>query len=560
MDTLAEFNFEIVHRPGRSNVVPDALSRRPDHCLSEQLFSIYTAQSLCVGDDLPGLIRELATADVAYQRVLRGVRKGTRTDFEISAEPATQGLLRLRGRWYIPSGQRLRARLLEEAHDAPLCGHLGRDKTYERLQRTYYWPKMEHTVNEYCKSCEVCQAIKVQRRGTPGLLQPLPVPNQIFDAVGLDFITQLPRTRSGYTAILTIVDRLSKRLVAVPTVNEVNAVQTAELFWERWGQYFGLPKSLVSDRDPRFTSEFWTSFWKRLGTKFNMSTANHPQTDGQTEKANMTIEDMIRAYVSPHHDDWDEFLPHVVFAYNDSKHASTGQTPFQLTMGRHPNSPLTMSMASTEGAPLDRSDPAWAKEMSAGVKRAKECLKLAQERQRRYANKGRIDLRFERGDKVMVEGDCLRLPGAAGAKQKFASRYYGPYEVQAVVSDVAYKLRFPHTVHAHNVVHVSKLKAHVDGQDLFPDRPEYVPPPPPEVIEGEEHFVVEAFRQHRRYHNTLQYLVKWKGHPESENSYEPAWKLKQDLDKRTFKKMLEAYKKRMAKTKPEVTSLSVNDI
>ena len=124
------------------------------------------------------------------------------------------------------------------------------------------------------------------------------------------------------------------------------------------------------------------------------------------------------------------------------------------------------------------------------------------------------------------------------------------------VSDVAYKVEFPSHVTSHNVVHVSKLKPYVDGRSQFPDRPAYTPPPPPDIIDGEEHFSVEAFRAHRRIRGTLMFRVKWTQHTEDENTLEPAWRLKQDLDEKTYSEMLKAYQKK----NPKAANLTVNDI
>jgi transposase InsO family protein len=140
----------------------------------------------------------------------------------------------------------------------------------------------------------------------------------------MDLITQLPHTKAGNDAIVVVVDKYSKMLHCIPTTTTVTARQLAKLFFNEIVRLHGVPSSIISDRDPRFTSSFWQQLWKQLGTRLAMSTAYHPQTDGQTERANRTIEEMLRAYVNTKQNDWDEYLTAVEIAYNNGKQTSTG--------------------------------------------------------------------------------------------------------------------------------------------------------------------------------------------------------------------------------------------
>jgi hypothetical protein len=207
------------------------------------------------------------------------------------------GLLYTRsGRLYLPSGpgESLKIRLLGEAHDAPASGHLGRDKTYERLSRYFYWPKMYQVVADYCNTCESCQAAKPSNKPKLGLLYPLEAPTRPFESISLDLITDLPTTKRGNTACVTFVDRFTKMVHVWPCKKEVSSEEMVDIFLQAIFRMHGMPREIVSDRDPRFTAAFWQQLFKRLGTKFNMSTANHPQTDGHTERANRTIEEILR--------------------------------------------------------------------------------------------------------------------------------------------------------------------------------------------------------------------------------------------------------------------------
>jgi hypothetical protein len=377
-----------------------------------------------------------------------------------------------------------------------------------------------------------------------GLLKPHTVPAEIGDSWSMDFIMPLPKTRRGHTAIATFVERMSKYVILAPCKVEVTAEEVATLFRQEVVRHFGVPKGIISDRDPRFTADFWKSLMAQLGTKLNMSSANHPETDGQSEKANQVVEDMVRAYVSPYQDDWDDHLVSCEFAYNDSENASHRYTPFYLVHGRHPNVPLNMLMRPT-AQPSNESVKAYMGRLRAERESARAALKAAQDRQAKYANRHRREYTFEVGDKVWLAASHLRLPRAALAGRKLLPRFYGPYAIKRVISDVAYELELPAHFRIHPVIHISHLKASADGSRQFPLRPEYVAPPPPEIgdEDGEEYFHVEAFRNHRRHGSRRQFLVKWRGYPEDDNEWISETNLRKDLTD-SFEPLLEEYVQR----------------
>ncbi|KAJ9512911.1 hypothetical protein QJQ45_029113, partial [Haematococcus lacustris] len=331
---------------------------------------------------------------------------------------------------------------------------------------------------------------------------PLPVPQHRWEQVSMDLITQLPVTSAGHDAIVVFVDKLTKMIHTVPTTTTVSAPELAQLFFDSVFKYHGLPKVIISDRDPRFTSNFWQQLFAKTGTHLNISTANHPQTDGQTERANRTIEDMLRNYVSPHHTDWDNHLTAVEFAYNASR-------------------------------------------MATNIAAATQHLIKAQERQVKYANAHRQDHKFSTGDMVYFCDNFFThirpATQAAGAARKFTPRQHGPFKVLEVVTPVALRLQLPaEWKSVHPVVHVSHVKLHHDGSARFPTR-NPAPPPEPDIIDGEAHYHVEAFRNHRFQRGKLQLQVKWLGHPEHENSWVPLAQLQEDLTQNVLKKLLRAY-------------------
>ena len=184
----------------------------------------------------------------------------------------------------------LRTDIIREHHAPPLAGHVGTTKTSRALLRTFWWPKLRLDVGDFITKCHQCQVNKPTNQKSAGLLHPLPIPEANWDSISTDLITKLPKTNSGYDAILVWVCRLSKMVHICPTTTEVSAKGWAECFTREVVRLHGLPKSIVSDRDPRFTSTFWSEVCTLLGIKQNMSTSFHPQTDGQTERANRTLE------------------------------------------------------------------------------------------------------------------------------------------------------------------------------------------------------------------------------------------------------------------------------
>jgi hypothetical protein len=209
-------------------------------------------------------------------------------------------------RIYVPADDTLRHSLLHEHHDTPVNGHLGEYKTLERLSRHYYWPNMRRSIQQYIQQCQSCQLNKTSTQLPIGLLQSLDIPGKRWETVTMDLITQLPVTKQGKDAIVVMVDKFSKMVHYAATATTCTADQLARIFFDTVVKLHGIPKYIISDRDPRFTSKFWTDLWKLCGTQLRMSTAYHPQTDGQTERANRTLEEMLRHYVSDKQDDWEQ--------------------------------------------------------------------------------------------------------------------------------------------------------------------------------------------------------------------------------------------------------------
>jgi hypothetical protein len=242
-------------------------------------------------------------------------------------------------RLYVPEGK-MRDTLLKESHDGPLAGHGGAKRTTTFLKKSYYWPNLKDSAEEYVKTCLTCQQNRTLNKKQAGLLQPLPILEGPWESVSMDFMVSLPPSR-GFDAIMVVVDRFSKMAHFIPTKDEATAQKTRRLFFSHIFKHHGLPKDIVSDRDPKFTSKFWQALWKQMGSELKMSTLFRPQTDGQTERVNLVIQQFLRNYVATDQQDWVDHLELVEFCYNNSEHSATGSTPFQMVTGKSPIVPMT---------------------------------------------------------------------------------------------------------------------------------------------------------------------------------------------------------------------------
>ena len=551
-DVIANYDFDIEYIEGKTNIVADGLSRRADHQHSSQLLvPVPTPDSISVAavalpssassrlvavstvavvsrhrinviTTLLADIHEAMVRDGEYQRLLKQPKSVLVKD-QLHIEKSF--LYHSGTRLYIPADPALRTRILQECHDVPTSGHLGKDKTIESVKRRFYWPRMDVDIVSYVTGCDECQRNKPSQQAKIGLLQPLPVPDRPWSQVSLDLITQLPRSKLGNDAIVVFVDKLTKMVHYVPTRTDVTAPQLATLFIREVCRLHGVPDSILSDRDPRFTANFWRSFWTQLGSKLTMSTAYHPQTDGQTERANRTLEEMLRAYVNWRQSDWDVHLSTLEMAYNTAKQASTGYSPHYLNHGQEMRLPLDGSIPLAAAAP----NPTAAERVDRihrDIESAKKNIVKAQDRQRQYADRHRRELHFVVGDRVLLSTEHLRVVGEKRSP-KLHSKYIGPFKIVRVVGANAYELALPPSMRIHPVLNVSRLKAYRDGSVTHPDRslPHSRPPPECGHEDGVEIYEVERVLERRGKGARVEYLVEWKGYPR----WEATWVKHRDM-------------------------------
>ena len=492
--------------------------------------------------ELMGLIRAAYPNDIILQRIMEAKRLGKRrvpvevtragVKLELGRCEIQDGLLLIKGRIYIPQDEEVYSALIKQVHDSTVGGHAGREITYSRIARWYYWPRMTHTVDQYVKACHLCRRTKPYREAKQGLLNPLPIPERYFQDISVDFIVGLPRClRHGrsYEHIMVVVDRLSKkkRFVALDSL-EVEAVVQAFLEWI-WREE-GYPETIVSDRGTQFISHFWKRLCKRIGTKPKLSTAWHPETDGQTENANADLKAYLRAYVNYKQDDWVDYLPIAEFEANWAKSASTGMEPFLATKGYLPRSGIEPAEPITTDNPVERREMRDADKLVTKLKNLKEFLraeiKWAQAKQEEYANMHRAPApEFREGDMVMLDA---RFQATRRQSKSIDFKNLGPYRVIKKIDGMAYELELPATMTGvFPVFHPWLL--HLD--DGIPLQGQRETEPGPVNSEGDQWEIDEIMgsKIDRRRNDPetglrggcLRYLVRWTGHDNDNTT--PQW-------------------------------------
>ncbi|GJS95018.1 putative reverse transcriptase domain-containing protein [Tanacetum coccineum] len=302
---------------------------------------------------------------------------------------------------------------------------------------------------------------KAEHQSHPsGLLVQPKIPEWKWDNITMDFVTKLPKSSQGYDTIWVIVDRLTKSAIFTPMRETDPMDKLARIYIEEVVTRHGMPVSISCDRDPRFASIFWRSLQNALGTNLDMSTAYHPQTDGQSERTIQTLEDMLRACAIDFGKGWVNHLPLVEFSYNNSYHASIKAAPFEALYGRKCRSPVCW----TEVGEAQILGPELIQETTEKIIQIKQRMQAARDRQKSYADLKRKPMEFQVGDKVMLKVSPWKGVVRFGKRGKLNPRYVGPFKVLEKVGEVAYKLELPEELsRVHNTFHVSNLKkCHAD--------------------------------------------------------------------------------------------------
>ncbi|QRW26145.1 Retrotransposable element Tf2 protein [Rhizoctonia solani] len=531
---LAGYNFQIVYRPGKQSGKPDALSRRADHAdippadqtmLPDPVFA--NVALVTPEKELQRRIESSLDQDESLEEILQFLQNESKAppsikrafkDYEMEA-----GLLFYQGRIVVPDVGTLQTDLLRIFHDSPLAGHPGRQRTLELISRSYYWPGIRADTYWHVDSCKICQRIqKPKYASIPP--QPLELPSRPWQHVSYDMIVDLPKDRSN-DSILVIVDSFTKYVILVECSKKLKAPELADLFLHHVWKRYGMPEKTVSDQGQVFNNKFLKALYQRLGIDPHFSLAYHPQSDGQTERVNPTVEHFLRAYSGVNQKDWVRWLPMAEFAYNNAVHSSTGKSPFKALYGWEPS--LTPSNVPTDVPEADdlatQMESQW-REIEAALRQSKT---------RMIAGETGEPLKFEVGEEAWLDAKNVKLKTLS---PKLTEQRLGPFEVTERISDRAYRLRLPPTMRIHDVFYVGLLsKVKRDDKRAFENRP------PPVTIDGEEEYEVEGITDMEERNGKWFFRVKWKGYGSEENTWEPRENLK------NAEKILKNFEKEMKK-------------
>ena len=316
-----------------------------------------------------------------------------------------------------------------------------------------------------------CQQVKAETQRPSGLMQPLSVPQWKWEDISMDFIDGLPRSKRGNTSIWVIVDRLTKVAHFIPVKSERTAPKLAQIFIKEVVRLHGIPKTIVSDRDTIFTSKFWRSFQEAMGSELCLSTAYHPQSDGQTEVVNKVLEDMLRACILDFGGNWEDYLHLVEFTYNNSYQSTIGMAPFEALYGKPCLSPVCW----VEAGERSILGPEYIQETKEKIELIRRRMTAAQDRQKKFADMRRRQVEYEVGNFVFIKISPMKNVLRFGKQGKLTPRYIGPYKILERIGPLAYKLELPENMQGiHDVFHVSQLRRWVHDKAEILETPTQV--------------------------------------------------------------------------------------
>ncbi|GBG63035.1 hypothetical protein CBR_g34734 [Chara braunii] len=470
---IDQFDFTPKHLPGLSNRAADALSRRPDLCATthhafafDEELQRHFIRAYESDPDFATLYAQLSSdhPPASHYRIADGylLLHSTRKDVLC-----------------VPRDRRLRTRLLGEYHDSRLAGHFGVKRTIARLRQRFRWPDLITDVTRYCDSCEVCRRSKPRNRNPYGELHPMPIPREPGLSIAMDVTGPFPRDRLGHDGILTVVDRLSKYARFLPCNYYSTAPELARLLHTGWICGHDVPEDIVSDRDTRFMSAFWTALMQKSGTTMKPSSARHPQTDGQTERAHQTAQMMLRTLIRLDQKDWVDRLPDIEFAYNISVHPAIGVTPFELHHGGRKGR-IFADLLLPRLADIDAAcSPASVRKYRELLTQARANMQKAQVRMQQQANRRRVPCPIRAGDLVWVSAEECALE--QDVSRKLLPKWFGPWSVTAAAGDEpdgpSFVINIPEHLTVYPVFHASKLATYTPTKsDDFPGRRSQDPP------------------------------------------------------------------------------------
>ena len=599
INTLQVYNYTLQHHPGKSNVVADALSRfplistlpdnpnttpqkthitQPHHIIAQVLQPSLSnppspnpptsqqstpntspislpSPSLTTSTPLPysTLIDAFVSAyqnnhnlQTIYDSLLKGdchARYRLHHSLIITREDIP--------RVFIPDDINLRTIIFTELHNTPFSGHPGFHKFYAYIQRHFTGPRIRDDILDFVRTCPECQKSKPRNQRPYGILLPLTPPQDPWQDISMDLITGLTKS-NNCNAIFVIVDRFSKMAHFIPTTMRADAPALAQLFLDHIVRLHGMPQSILSDRDPRFLSLFWKELFTLTDTTLRFSTPNHPQTDGQTERTNRTLEQYLRIHVKHRPARWAHYISLAEIAYNNSIHSATGVSPFYLVYQRHINLPLDLALGNLHSR--NAATESLLNEHRTLLQLARDNLAKTRANMIHYNQHKDKPPPFNIGDHVLVHHDAFRRRPITSDLKKFDDRWFGPYPITKVININAYELQLPPSFKTHNVVNISFLQTYKYSTRFPREHPDHLLLPPvgpdetsdlqndndeddekevdsiikcrlsakrPNRQKGEHLLPLKEQLKISRNPHDFEFLIKWTGLPLHEATWEP---------------------------------------
>ena len=478
--------------------------------VAERIVQDSSAWSPTASQQFATTVRLLQQSDPKIQALVAKTQHG-RVHKGYHWDGVTPALL-FRGRLVIPAEGALRESLLRQHHDDPRAGHFGAGKTLDLLTRKFHWKDIAGDVRRYVSSCEQCQGARMPTHRPYGSLQSLPLPEEPFQELTMDFISGLPSSQRDngheFDAILVVVDRFTKMGMFIPTTKTVTAETLARLFYEQVECRYGTPVGIVTDRDSLFTSHFWREFCAEKAITRRLSTAYHPQTDGQTERTHQTLVAYLRKFCSDDPSRWARVLHEAEFAYNNSKHATIGVSPFEALYGFHPR-----MIEWVRPSPDARVQGVKERLQSMATlrRRVRENWQDAVEAHKRYYDRKHQIREYHVGDLVGLSTKNFPFKKASKLRPTFIK-----VRVLQRVGKQAYKVALP-TKYArlHDVFPITSLEPWDSSRSLGDDLPM------PDLEDEQDEWELDEITAVKGTGSARRYLVKWKGWPVEYNTWEP---------------------------------------
>lgn len=519
---LVKYHFTLHHKPGMVNKKADLLSRRADHKQGKEdnneIIILkpkhFQAMIMPTIEEIQTKIKYTTNNHHSWDKNVSG---SLNHDWGMMIEDR---LIYYDSQIYIPWDHVLRGEIIAWSHNHITAGHPGVEKTKELILQEYWWPKIKKDIETYIHACETCQWTKSSTQAKVAPLYPNAIPSWPWTHISIDMVTGLPMC-NGYNAILMIVNCFSMEIIPIACSTELSSEGWVNFLHDEVYAKHRMPQVVISDWGTVFVSKFMKDLYDLLQIKANASTAFHPQTDGQTERVNQEVEKYLQIFVNHLQNNWVEWLSLAAFAHNNRTHSATGKSPFEVNYSYNAHVLLGAKPQTPFCTPASTMFVSKMQEIHATAKWSLE--KATDQMKAQYDKKKCLAVKYQVGDKVWLDTTNLHLPRP---KKKLADKRTGPFMIIAKKGASAYTLKLPANWHIHPTFNEAILTPYTPP--AFPNQ-EQLPLPPPDLIEGTEHYKVEKVldsrcrkvwgKQGEPSKRVTDYFIKWKGYGPESNSW-----------------------------------------